>query len=60
IRQVQNVSYDSKTSMQLDFENLHASELESLTGYIVFEAKTLGLEVKNMQMMYEELSKRSI
>ncbi len=60
INQVQNVSYNSKTSMQLDFENSNKTELESLTGYIVHEAKKFGIEVKNTKMMYEELSKRSI
>ena len=60
VKQVQNVPYDSKTSMQIDFENKNKTELESLTGYIVKEAQKLGIEVKNMKMMYEELSKRSI
>ncbi len=56
IKQIQNVPYDSKTSMQIDFENSHKTELESLTGYIVKNAKSLGLEVKNMKKMYEKLS----
>jgi len=60
IRQVQNVPYDSKTSMQIDFENNNKTELESLSGYIVKEAQKLGIEVKNMKTMYEELSKRSL
>ena len=58
IKQVQNIPYDSKTSMQIDFENRNKTELESLTGYIVKEAKKLGVEVKSMKMMYEELSKK--
>ncbi len=58
IKQVQNVPYSSKTSMQLDFENKHANELESLTGYIVKEARKLNIEVKNIKMMYEQLSQR--
>ena len=56
IKQVQNIPYDSKTSMQIDFENHNKTELESLSGYIVKEAKKLGVEVKNMKKMYEELS----
>lgn len=59
IKQVQNIPYDSKTSMQIDFENHNKTELESLSGYIVKEAKKLGVEVKNMKMMYEELNKVS-
>ena len=56
IKQIQNVPYNSKTSMQIDFENSHKTELESLTGYIVKNAESLGLEVKNMKKMYEKLS----
>ncbi|MFK5881764.1 MAG: ketopantoate reductase family protein [Sulfurospirillum sp.] len=60
IKQVQNVPYDSKTSMQIDFENGNKTELESLTGYIVKEAQKQGIEVKNMNLIYKELLKRSI
>ncbi len=60
IKQVQNIPYESKTSMQLDFENGNKTELESLCGYIVKEAKKQGIEVKNMKKMYNELSKRSV
>ncbi len=60
IKQVQNVSYNSKTSMQIDFESSNKTELESLTGYIVHTAKELGLEIKNMDNMYNELLKRVI
>ena len=55
IKQVQNIPYNSKTSMQIDFENRNSTELESLTGYIVKEAEKLGVDVKNMKMMYEKL-----
>lgn len=56
IKQVQNVPPTSKTSMQIDFENQHKTELESLTGYIVKNAQKFGLEVKIMKKMYEKLS----
>ena len=59
IKQVQNIPYESETSMQIDFENKNKTELESLSGYIVKEAENIGIEVKNMKMMYEELSKRA-
>lgn len=55
IRQAENVPYDSKTSMQIDFEKGHQTELEVLCGYIVREAKRLGIEVVNMERMYGEL-----
>ena len=60
IKQVQNIPYDSKTSIQIDFENSRQTELESLSGYIVKEGERLGLDVKNMKIAYEELSKRAI
>ncbi len=55
IKQIRNIPYESKTSMQLDFEQNSKTELESLCGYIVKEAKIVGVEVKNMQTMYEKL-----
>ncbi len=60
IKQVQNVPYNSKTSMQIDFENHNKTELESISGYIVNTAKKSGVKADNMKMMYEELSKRSL
>ncbi len=60
IKQVQNIPYDSKTSMQIDFENSRQTELESLSGYIVKEGERLGLDVKNMKIAYEELSRRTV
>ncbi len=60
IKQVQNIPYNSKTSMQIDFENQNKTELESISGYIVNAAQKSGVKANNMKMMYEELSKRSI
>lgn len=55
IKQVQNIPYDSKTSMQIDFEKQNKTELEALTGYIITEAKKYNIETKNMKMMYDKL-----
>lgn len=60
IKQVQNIPYEAKTSMQIDFENGNKTELESLCGYIVKEAQKHGVEAKNMKKMYEMLSEKSI
>jgi 2-dehydropantoate 2-reductase len=57
IKQAQNVPYESKTSMQLDFENTKETELESLSGYIVQKAKYLDIDVPTMKMVYNELKK---
>jgi 2-dehydropantoate 2-reductase len=55
IKQASNVPYGSKTSMQLDFEKGKSTEVESLTGFIVIEAKTLGIEVPKMKTIYNSL-----
>ncbi len=43
---------DASTSMHLDFKNRHRTELESLTGYVVAEAKRHAIDVPNMARMY--------
>ncbi len=48
--------YDASTSMHLDFQNKRQTELESLSGYIVHEAITCGVEVPHIKKMYEKLS----
>ncbi|MCH9814258.1 MAG: 2-dehydropantoate 2-reductase [Epsilonproteobacteria bacterium] len=58
IKQAENVPEGSKTSMQLDFEQGKKTELESLTGYIVNEGKSLGVKTSWMQKMYEQLDKK--
>ncbi len=48
--------YDASTSMHLDFQNKRQTELESLSAYIVQEARAYGVEVPYMGKMYEKLS----
>ena len=55
-----NLPYDSSTSMHLDFQNKKRDELNTLSGYVVNEAKREALEVPTMQMMYEELLTRHV
>ncbi|MDB2405410.1 2-dehydropantoate 2-reductase [Arcobacteraceae bacterium] len=55
IKQATHAPYESKTSMQLDFEKGNKTELESLTGYIVKEAHSLNLEIPQMQKVYNKL-----
>ncbi len=50
--------YDASTSMHLDFKNKKRDELNTLSGYIVTQAKNLEVEVPNMQKMYRELLKK--
>ncbi len=46
---------DASTSMHLDFQNQKRNELESLSGYVVHEAKKRDIQVPQMQKMYERL-----
>lgn len=52
------LSYDSSTSMHLDFSNKKRVELESLSGYIVKEGKQNGVKTPLMKKMYESLKGR--
>ena len=58
VNQATHVPYDSKTSMQLDFEKGKNNELESHTGYIVKEALKLDIQVPTMEKIYNELKQR--
>lgn len=58
VKQAGHAPYESKTSMQLDFERKRETELESLCGYIVKEAQKYDIEVPNMLKIYEDLKKR--
>ncbi len=49
---------DASTSMHLDFQNGRKTELETLTGYIVKEAKRLQVNVPLMEKIYIALKER--
>ena len=55
---ITRVPFDSKTSMQLDFEAGKPTELEALSGYIVREGRAHGIETPVMQRMYRHLAER--
>ncbi len=48
----------ASTSMRKDFQNKNKTELESLTGYLVKEAREIGVELPCISKMYEELAHR--
>lgn len=50
--------YETKTSIQLDFEKGRPTELEIFTGYIVRAGKELGVPTPLHDDIYERLSKR--
>ncbi len=49
---------DASTSMRLDFQQHRKMELDTLTGYIIDEAKKLHIDVPLMQSIYAALRKR--
>lgn len=51
--------YESKTSMQLDFEKRGKTELETLLGFVVQKALSLNLETPLAQTLYDALLKKS-
>ncbi len=48
----------ASTSMHKDFKNKKKTELESLTGYLVRQARKHGVELPYTEKMYKELKKR--
>ncbi len=55
LERVQSVPFDSKTSMQLDFEAEKQAEVEALTGYIVREGQRLGIATPIMDKIYTQI-----
>jgi 2-dehydropantoate 2-reductase len=51
--------YDTTSSMHSDFQKNHATELESLTGYVIRQAELLGISVPVYSMMYNDLKERT-
>ncbi len=51
---------DATTSMHLDFQHQRKTELDTLTGYIVNEAKRLQVDVPLMQRIYALLKKKGL
>ncbi|MBW2358960.1 MAG: 2-dehydropantoate 2-reductase, partial [Deltaproteobacteria bacterium] len=50
--------YETKTSMQMDFEKGKKAELETFTGFIVNKAKKFGLSVPKHEKVYAALQNR--
>ncbi len=53
----QKIPYNSKMSMQLDFEKGRKTEIETLCGYIVREGEKVGVSTPLMKKIYNKLSK---
>ena len=50
--------YEATTSLRSDFQKGGKTELETLTGYVVHQAHTLGMQVPNYEKLYNELKSR--
>ena len=58
LKRVITLPYNSKTSMQLDYEKGKKTEVEALCGYIVKEAQKLGIDTPLMDKYYKSLKSR--
>ncbi|MFH1480857.1 MAG: 2-dehydropantoate 2-reductase [Pseudomonadota bacterium] len=52
-----NFPYETKSSMQLDFEKGNKTELDIFTGYVIKASDALGIEVPLYRMVYEKLKR---
>ena len=53
-----SLPHDASTSMHLDFQNKKQTELEALSGYLVKEARKVGVELPHITKIYKELAQR--
>ena len=51
--------YETRTSMQLDFEHGRPTEVETLVGYAVRKAKELGVSMPQQDEVYAALSRKA-
>jgi 2-dehydropantoate 2-reductase len=58
LEKVSGFPYETKTSMQRDFESGRKTEIETFTGYIVKSGKELGVATPLHQEAYNKLLKR--
>ena len=58
MRKIESLPDDTTSSMHSDFQKGKETEIGSLTGYVVNEAKRFGIPVPVFEMMYADLQKR--
>jgi len=59
VNQASHVEYDTKTAMQIEFENNIKSEFELLVGYVVTEANKLDISIPQMEKIYTTLKENT-
>ncbi|MDC0933607.1 2-dehydropantoate 2-reductase [Arcobacteraceae bacterium] len=58
VNQASHVEYETKTAMQVEFENKSKSEFDLLIGYVVREANTFNISVPQMEKIYNVLKEK--
>jgi len=58
VNQASHVEYETKTAMQIEFENNMKSEFELLVGYVVREANKLNISIPQMEKIYTNLKEK--
>ena len=58
VNQASHVEYETKTAMQIEFENNMKSEFELLVGYVVTEANKLNILIPQMEKIYTNLKEK--
>lgn len=59
VNQASHVEYETKTTMQVEFEKNLKSEFDLLIGYVVREASKLNIPVPQMEKIYNDLKEKS-
>jgi 2-dehydropantoate 2-reductase len=59
LERIKTLPYESKTSMQLDYEKAKKTEVEALCGYVIKEADKFGLKVQYMRKYYDKLKMKN-
>jgi len=58
VNQISHVEYETKTAMQVAFENNKKSEFDLLIGYVIREANYFNIAVPQMEKIYNTLEKK--
>jgi len=59
VKQASHVKYETKTAMQIAFEDNSKSEFDLLVGYVVREASNLNIAIPQMEKIYNTLKENS-
>jgi len=60
VKQANHVEYETKTIMQINFENKEKTEFNSIVTYIVKEANLLDINIPQIEKIYTTLKEKSL